>query len=125
MIPALVGLSLLSPELAPMGRRLALIYGGVIFSFLGGIQWGFALSSPNPRLALRRLGVSIVPSLWAFMALSLPSVLCTLILMTGVVALLVYEWLERGDAVYPSWYLPLRLQLTTALVLGLALTLLL
>jgi hypothetical protein len=124
-IPLLLVLSLLSPELANAVRRLSLIYAAVILGFLGGIQWGIALGWGNPRIALRRLCVSMVPPLWAVMALSLPVALCTVLLIVGLAALLVYEWLERGDVTYPPWYLPLRLQLTAVLSLSLALTLLL
>ena len=124
VVPLLLAVSLISPELAGAGKRLSLIYGAVILSFLGGIQWGIALRWGSPRIALRRLCVSMVPPLWAVMALSLPVVLCTPLLIAGLVALLVYEWFERGDVSYPHWYLPLRLQLTAVLSLSLALTLL-
>ncbi|MEM8768807.1 MAG: DUF3429 domain-containing protein [Pseudomonadota bacterium] len=124
-VPALLLLALLSPELAGPIRRVCLIYGAAILAFLGGVQWGMALPNSTPRIALRRLCVSMVPPLWAVMALSLPVVICTALLILGLVVLLVYEWLERADAAYPDWYLPLRLQLTTVLTASLALTLLL
>ena len=124
-VPALLLLALLSPELAGPIRRVCLIYGAAILAFLGGIQWGMALPNATPRIALRRLCVSMVPPLWAVMSLSLPVVICTVLLLLGLVALLVYEGLERADAAYPEWYLPLRLQLTAVLTASLALTLLL
>jgi len=124
-IPLLLLLALISPELTNAVRRLSLIYGAVILGFLGGIQWGIALAWGNPRIALRRLCVSMVPPLWAVMALSLPVSLCTVLLIVGLAVLLVYEWLERSDVSYPPWYLSLRLQLTAVLSLSLALTLLL
>lgn len=125
VVPALLGLALLTPELSGPLRRVAVIYGGAILAFLGGIQWGLSLSCHHPRVRLRRLVVSMVPPLWSVMALSLPLGACTLLLVTGLAALLVYEWLERADDGYPDWYLPLRLQLTAILTLSLALTLLL
>ncbi|TNF90156.1 MAG: DUF3429 domain-containing protein [Gammaproteobacteria bacterium] len=123
-IPLLLVVSLISPELAGACKRLSLIYGAVILGFLGGIQWGIALGWGTPRVALRRLCVSMVPPLWAVMALSLPVALCTVLLVVGLVTLLVYEWLERGDVAYPPWYLPLRLQLTAVLSVSLAATML-
>ena len=124
VVPLLLLFAVLVPDLAGLGRRLSLIYGAVILAFLGGIQWGIALGWGTPRVALRRLCVSMVPPLWAMMALSLPVMLCTLLLIVGLVTLLVYEWLERGDVAYPAWYLPLRLQLTAVLSASLALTML-
>ena len=123
VVPALLLLALLTPDIAGPVRRVSLIYGGAILAFLGGIQWGLSLLSDHPRVRLRRLVVSMVPPLWSVMALSLPLDACTLLLIVGFSALLVYEWLERADEAYPSWYLPLRLQLTAVLTLGLGLTL--
>ena len=59
-IPLLLVLSLISPELAGACKRLSLIYSAVILGFLGGIQWGIALGWGTPRVALRRLCVSMV-----------------------------------------------------------------
>jgi hypothetical protein len=125
VIPALLVLALLTPDIAGPIRRVSVIYGGAILAFLGGIQWGLSLTCSNPRVQLRRLVVSMVPPLWSVAALSLPLNICTLLLISGLSLLLVYEWLERGNDGYPDWYLPLRLQLTTALAVGLGLTMLL
>ena len=40
--------------------------------------------------------------------------------MLGLVVLLIYETLERGDAVYPAWYLPLRVRLTALVIVTLS-----
>ncbi len=123
VVPLLLLLALVTPDIAGPVRRVSLVYGGAILAFLGGIQWGLSLRSSNPRVRLRRLVVSMVPPLWSVMALSLPLGICTLLLIVGFSALLVYEWLERGDEGYPQWYLPLRLQLTAVLTVSLGLTL--
>jgi hypothetical protein len=124
-VPALLLLAWLTPGIADVIHRVIVIYGGAILAFLGGMQWGLSVSSGNPRVQLRRLVASMLPPLWAVVALSLPVNLCTLILLLGLSGQLIYEWLERGDGIYPSWYLPLRLQLTAALMAGLGLSLLL
>lgn len=124
-VPMLLLLGWLTPEIAGIVRRVIVIYGGAILAFLGGIQWGLSIRSTLPRVKLRRLVASMLPPLWVVVALSLPLNVCTLILLVGLSAQLIYEWLERADAIYPPWYLPLRLQLTTALIAGLALSLLL
>ncbi len=122
-IPLLVGVGLLIPDAAPLAKRLVAIYGAAILAFLGGIQWGIALGSPVPRIRGRRLVASVVPSLWAVTALTLPMSLCVLALSIGFVAFVAYEILEHSDDVYPAWYLPLRLRLTAAITVGLALSL--
>ncbi len=124
-VPALLLLAWMTPDIAGVIRRVIVIYGGTILAFLGGIQWGLSVSSTSARVKLRRLVASMLPPLWSVVALSLPVNLCTAILLLGLCVQLIYEWLERGDAIYPVWYLPLRLQLTTALMAGLALSLLL
>lgn len=124
-VPALLVLAWLTPDIADVIHRVIVIYGGAILAFLGGIQWGLSVSSDNARVQLRRLVASMLPPLWSVVALSLPVNLCTLILLVGLSVQLIYEWLERGDGIYPLWYLPLRLQLTAALMTGLALSLLL
>ena len=100
--------------------RVALLYSAVILSFLGGIQWGLAMVSRNPRIRLRRLVVSMVPSLWAVAALLLPIMATLTVLVTGFALFLAYESLERGDQVYPGWYLPLRIRLTVLLIVALS-----
>ena len=47
-----------------------LVYSAVIFSFLGGVRWGAALT--HPELLWRELGLAVLPSLWAAGALLLP-----------------------------------------------------
>ena len=123
-VPALLCVAWLTPDIAGPVRRVSVIYGGAILAFLGGIQFGLSLYNAHGRVRVRRLVVSMVPPLWSVLALSLPLRACTLVLITGFSLLLVYEWLERGDGVYPPWYLALRLQLTAILAVSLALTLL-
>ncbi len=125
VVPVLLLLALLLPDLAAVLRRVSVIYAAAILAFLGGVQWGVAMGSEQARSGLRRLVVSMVPPLWSVMALSLPVRICTVLLIVGLVALLAYEWLERRGADYPPWFLSLRLQLTAALTVGLAATLLL
>ncbi len=121
VLPVLFLLALAWPETRPYLQRIGVIYAGGILSFLGGIQWGLAMASRRALARLRRLAVGVTPPIWMAVALSLPLLLSAFALMIGLVLLLAYEWLERGDAVYPEWYLPLRLQLTAALCVGLGL----
>jgi hypothetical protein len=124
-VPLLLLLAWAVPTLQPFVLRLTATYGAVILSFLGGIQWGFALHSTVAHVRARRLAVSVAPSLWALVALTLPIGLCIAALVAGLLALLAYEHYERRDAVYPDWYMPLRVRLTGWLSLGLVASLLL
>ena len=119
-LPALLLLAWISPERTGQLFRVALLYSAVILSFLGGIQWGLAMVSRNPRIRLRRLVVSMVPSLWAVAALLLPIMATLTVLVPGFALFLAYESLERGDQVYPGWYLPLRIRLTVLLIVALS-----
>lgn len=113
----LVG-ALIQPEWQAAATRIGCIYVATIFCFLGGIQWGFALHSQHAHIRIRRIFVSILPSLWALIALLLPARLSIVALIVGLGLLLTYEIYERADSVYPDWYIPLRIRLTTLLVIS-------
>lgn len=119
VVPILFVAVLAWPDARSPLQRIAVIYAGGILSFLGGIQWGLAMISPRALVRLRRLAVGVTPPIWMAVALSLPVLISAFALMVGLVLLLAYEWFERSDGVYPPWYLPLRLQLTAALCMGL------
>ena len=75
-----------------------------------------------PAVRVRRLAAGVLPSLWVTGTLLLPVDLCVPLLVAGLVALLVYEFLEQREAhELPPWYLPLRLQLTAGLSVELGL----
>lgn len=124
-IPLVLGVAWLDPDFLGTAKRLSAIYGGVILGFLGGVQWGLGLRGNVPRISTRRLVASVLPSLWSVAAMTLPLGACLLMLTAGFVLFLGYEYLERGDEVYPGWYLGLRIRLTACIAVGLALALLL
>ena len=117
----LIALALLQPAWAATAARIGIVYGGAILSFLGGIQWGFALRSSLPALRVRRLAAGVLPSLWVTGTLLMPVDLCVPLLVAGLVALLIYEFLEQREPDDLPWYLPLRLQLTAGLSVELGL----
>ena len=92
-----------------------LIYGAVILSFLGGIRWGAA--SGVTREQARGLVLSVLPSLWAGLALWWhdPAVSAWALLL-GFVLMAVADWWRPGVGV-PAWMRPLRMRLTAAVVL--------
>ncbi|ASP35715.1 DUF3429 domain-containing protein [Labrenzia sp. VG12] len=105
------------------GQALAL-YGAVILSFLGGIQWGLAIASSSESEEKRgpRLAISVVPSLigWAALLLPLEIGLYVLAAAFALVLFLDAQATMKGEA--PAWYPKLRLPLTavvmTSLVVG-------
>ncbi|WP_158215739.1 DUF3429 domain-containing protein [Notoacmeibacter marinus] len=107
----------LFPDIAPLTRSGSLImligYGAVILSFLGGIRWGFA-TARNDQASARELLTSVVPSLIAWMCLTLPS--APALFLLAVTFVWHFFWdrrhAERHDL--PAWFLPLRLRVTVA-----------
>ena len=95
------------------------IYGAVILSFLGGIQWGLAVASADRSDAWRRYGLSVVPALvaWTGMWLGGRSGLITLAVGVGLWGL--YELWSTGLGEAPRWYGRLRLALTAVVVTAL------
>jgi hypothetical protein len=92
-----------------------LIYGAVILSFLGGIRWGAASGVAHEHA--RGLVVSIIPSLWAAVALWWPDPAVTAwALLVGFVLMAVADWWRPGVGV-PAWMRPLRVRLSAAVVL--------
>ena len=107
------------PQLTDQLAFMAMLYVGTIFSFLGGIQWGVAVtaeSSDDPQgfFALR-LVIGVTPSLITFVALVMPPVYGGLLLIVGLWLLLFFEWQRRAWSPLPNWYLPLRRNLTVLL----------
>ena len=96
---------------------LATLYVGAIFAFLGGIQWGLTLqlTAASGGREAQRLLVSVLPALVTVVALVIPQAFGCLLLGLGLWALLAFEWLNRGSLRHPTWYLPLRINLTVLL----------
>ena len=64
--------------------RIALVgYGAVILSFLGGIRWGAVLKERSKNKMATPLLLSVVPSLIAWCALLVNTILGTLVLILG------------------------------------------
>ena len=107
------------PQLTDQLVFMAVLYVGAIFSFLGGIQWGLAvttesLDNPQGPYGLR-LVVGVTPSLITFVALVVPPIYGGLLLIAGLWLLLLFEWQRHASISLPAWYLPLRINLTVLL----------
>ena len=104
----------LAALLLPEWRGLALIallaYGATIASFLGAVHWGLALH-PAPGeegAAWGRMGLGVVPSLLAWVALLLPLGPGLLALAAILVATALAETLAAWRGLVPVPYLRLR-----------------
>jgi hypothetical protein len=109
----LAALSLIGPE----GWRDTVLkalayYGATILAFMGGCRWGFAAAGmgegPSPKL----LGLSVIPSLWAWIALMLPPPFEKEMLALGLVLLYAADVALKLEGGTPDWWLRLRLPLT-------------
>ncbi len=104
-----------------------MLYGAVILSFMGGVQWGLAMLATMQAKSGRKhpdaahLAISVCPALVGWIAALLGPASGLALLATGFVALLVFDlWTVRRELA-PRWYAPLRIQLTVAVVILLAL----
>jgi len=101
-----------------LGIDLLGAYGAVILSFLGGVRWGRLLGDEARLDRWLPLGMSVLPSLVAWIALPLPPEGMFAVLATG----LVLQYLVDRDAAesgeLPPWYGALRLTLTAGAVLA-------
>lgn len=100
------------------------IFGAVILSFMGGVQWGLAVAANAQRATTndwRRYCISVLPSFVAWTGLWFTGRVGLMLLSAGFLALLAYDlWTVRqGEA--PRWYGRLRVLLTTGVVACLSL----
>jgi hypothetical protein len=94
-----------------------LAYGAIILSFLGGVHWGLAIAVPQIDNTLwRRMTLSILPSLVAWVALVTPSSTGFLILAGAFVAMLLVDIHASRVREAPAWYPKLRWPLSCGVV---------
>ena len=129
-VPALVlGFSGLIPFVAAPGFLIMsqvyssqiafaqMAYGASILSFLGGVRWGFAvLEETALRPDWYNMGMSVMPSLIAWVGLLLPDPYSIFTVMCGLAGAGYYDVITWG---YPLWFKGLRFCLTFVAVLSL------
>ena len=98
--------------------QIAVAYGAVILSFLGGIRWGDAIAKgPAATLFL-----SVLPSLAGFLALLINNFNGAIVLGIGFIAQAVWDYIAPGAL--PQWFIQLRMAISTIVVVCLAITVL-
>jgi len=95
-----------------------LYYSAVILSFLGGVQWGVAMSlEPAGSDGFRaRLLLSMAPSLIAWPALLLHPLIGAWVLVAGFLLVRLHECGRGSRELLPGWYQSLRTLLTVVVV---------
>jgi hypothetical protein len=132
LIPFIWGaLTLLVPALndwstANLGARftgpyIQLFYGAVILSFMSGVLWGFATKVDGAQAATG-YALSVLPALWAFFMTGNGPTSASINLMTGFVGLLVLDVTFARWGLTPLWWIPLRILLTSIVVLCFSVT---
>ena len=116
----LAGASVLAePGWAALALGKLAIYGAIILTFMGGVHWGLAIAGSRPGLQLFTTG--IIPSLIAVCSILVPVKPAIAILIAGFLLLLANDlWLVR-QSFFPHWYGRLRTQLTSSVIILLAL----
>lgn len=118
LIPFVAGAvvsTVLPPWYMPIASYFVLVYAFVILSFLGGVHWGRALSTGEPR----RFVWSVIPSLLAFFAAGVHRPLGLAFLSAAFVVVGLYDVLTfRREG--PRWYASLRVWLTVIVATCLA-----
>jgi Protein of unknown function (DUF3429) len=98
--------------------QIAVAYGAVILSFLGGIRWGDAISK-GPAATLF---ISVLPSLAGFLALLINNFNGAIILCAGFAAQAMWDFVAPGNL--PNWFVKLRMAISAIVMACLAITLL-
>ena len=116
---ALAGLTALAePHIQAFALQILVPYSAIILTFMGGVHWGIIISRIQNGMYLYTTG--IMPSLAAVLAILVPLDFAIAVLGVGFLALLLCDlWLVR-TAVLPKWYGKLRIQLTLAVIVCLA-----
>ena len=94
-------------------------YAAVILAFMGAVHWGAAMSRDNNQ-GYQYLLVSVVPALAAWIALMLPALAGLVILLSSFILLYLYDRAVQHSQGFPSWYIPMRTNLTLVVTLCLA-----
>lgn len=97
------------------GPYVQLFYGAIILSFMSGVLWGFAVKGTGGLGYL----LSVIPALWAFFMTGGGPVTAAMNLIFGFAGLLILDWYFWRMGLAPSWWMHLRVLLTSIVILSL------
>ncbi|KAL1917501.1 uncharacterized protein VTP21DRAFT_3894 [Calcarisporiella thermophila] len=87
-------------------------YGACIISFLGAVHWGLEIAQYNGTTGYRRYSLGILPPLFAWQTLLLPTTPAMLAQFLGFTGLLFVDMKATDRGWAPRWYIWLRYWLT-------------
>ncbi|GLO68740.1 membrane protein [Phaeobacter inhibens] len=102
-----------------VGPYVQLFYGSVILSFMSGVLWGFATKTSGMR-ATAGYTLSVLPALWAFFMTGGGPTSAGINLIYGFAGLLLLDYAFSAWRLTPSWWMQLRLLLTSIVIASLA-----
>jgi len=119
----LLGLASHVPWTHQAGVHTALVsYGAVILTFVGALYWGLAMRCEG-TVASRAYFWSVIPSLIAWVALMFPTFGGALMVIVALWTQYVQDTILGAEMNLPEWFVPLRLGLTVAATIGIAIAL--
>lgn len=104
---------------AETGLRLAILYGAIILSFLGGIRWGTAIGPYDAGRQTTEFTASVLGSLAGLAAAFLPTIPALALLIAGFLMQGLWDVMSVDAGRLPSWFGRLRMILTAGAVLSL------
>jgi hypothetical protein len=101
-------------DYAPLAGHGLRNYGAVILSFVGAIDWGFAMTIDTLSESRRtQLWIwSVIPALVAWIALFLIPTIASAALVLGFIVQYWQDLRLARETGLPTWFIPLRLRLT-------------
>ena len=113
------------PLLPPAaGLKLAIIYGAIILSFLGGIRWGTAIGPYDKGRQALEFPASVLGSLAGLAAAFLPAIPALTLLIAGFLMQGLWDVMSVDAGRLPHWFGRLRMILTAGAVVSLVAALL-
>jgi hypothetical protein len=97
------------------GRLIMIRYGGIILPFMAGVLWGFATNARGTQ-AIAAYTLSVLPALWWFFMPGAGVSSALINLATGFVGVLIIDYAFSKWDLTPSWWMSLRVQLTTVVI---------
>ena len=120
LLPSLQGWGInnLGPRF--VGPYVQLFYGSGILSFMSGVLWGYATRASGRLQSAACYALSVIPALWAFFMTGGGPVSAGMNLIWGFLGLLLLDMMFSLWRLTPSWWVKLRLLLTSVVVLCLS-----
>ncbi|MCA3554667.1 DUF3429 domain-containing protein [Aestuariivirga sp.] len=109
---------------AETGLKLAIVYGAIILSFLGGIRWGTATALQHQGRQRLEFPASVLGPLAGLAAVFLPAIPALALLIAGFLMQGLWDVMSVGSGRLPAWFGRLRIILTAGAVVSLIATLL-